>query len=112
MNFNAFFKYFYNLTLRLYLFSGPTLQNESECKGSVSSRITQTSQIKRRKAYLSCSDNIWATDLAEIRSLSFFSSGVKYLLYAIDVFTKYAWVKPLKDKKDKTILDGFIGIVN
>ena len=71
-----------------------------------------TRKIKRRKPYLSCSDNIWATDLAEIRSLSFFSSGVKYLLYAIDVFTKYAWVKPLKDKKDKTILDGFIGIVN
>ena len=30
----------------------------------------------------------------------------------IDVFTKYAWVKPLKDKKSKTVLHGFIEIVN
>ena len=30
----------------------------------------------------------------------------------IDVFTKYAWVKPLKDKKCKTDLNGFIEIVN
>ena len=30
----------------------------------------------------------------------------------IDVFTKYAWVKPLKDKKSKTTLNAFIGIVN
>ena len=28
------------------------------------------------------------------------------------VFTKYIWMKPLKDKKAKTVLDGFIGIVN
>ena len=30
----------------------------------------------------------------------------------IDVFTKYAWVKPLKDKKSKTVFNGFIKIVN
>ena len=30
----------------------------------------------------------------------------------MDVFTKYAWVKSLKDKKDKTILNAFIKIVN
>ena len=30
----------------------------------------------------------------------------------IDVFTKYAWVEPLMDKNDKTVLDGFTGIVN
>ena len=29
-----------------------------------------------------------------------------------DVFTKYAWVKPLKDKKGKTVLNAFIKIVN
>ena len=30
----------------------------------------------------------------------------------IDVFIKYAWVKPLKDKKDKTVLNAFRKIVN
>ena len=35
-----------------------------------------------------------------------------YLLCVIDVFTEYAWFKPLKDKKAKTVLHGFIEIVN
>ena len=30
----------------------------------------------------------------------------------IDVFIKYAWVKPLKDKKSKPVPHGFINIVN
>ena len=31
---------------------------------------------------------------------------------AIDVFTKYAWVKLLKDKKGTTVINAFIKIVN
>ena len=45
-------------------------------------------------------------------SLSSKNKNVKYLLRAIDVFIKYAWVKPLKDKKDKTVVNAFIEIVN
>ena len=45
-------------------------------------------------------------------SLSSKYKTVKSLLCAIDVFTKYAWVKPLEDKKGKTVLNAFIEIVN
>ena len=45
-------------------------------------------------------------------SLTFRNRGVKYLLCAIDVFTRYTWVKRLKDKKAKIDLHGFIEIVN
>ena len=45
-------------------------------------------------------------------SLSSSNCGVEYLLCAIDVFTKYAWVKPLKEKKCKTVRNDFIEIVN
>ena len=45
-------------------------------------------------------------------SLSSKNWGVNYFLWVIDVFTKYTWVKPLKDKKAKTILHGFIEILN
>ena len=62
--------------------------------------------------YARFKDNIWAGDLAEMGSLSSKSQGVKYLLCVIDVFTKYAWVKPLKDKKAETVLRGFIERVN
>ena len=47
-----------------------------------------------------------------MRSLPFKNRGVEYLLCAIDVFTKYSRVIPLKDKKAKTVLCEFIEIVN
>ena len=54
-------------------------------------------KLKRRKVYARFKDNIWAADSAEMESLSSKNKNVKYLLCAIDVFTKYVWVKPLKD---------------
>ena len=47
-----------------------------------------------------------------MESLSSKYKYVKYLSCVIDVFTKYAWVKPLEGKKDKAVLNGFIEIVN
>ena len=44
--------------------------------------------------------------------MSLRNRNAKYLLCMIDAFTKCAWVKPLKDKKCKTILNVFIEIVN
>ena len=55
---------------------------------------------------------MWAAvDLAEMGPFPSFNCGVKYLC-VIDVFTKYAWVYPLTETKAKTVLNGFIGIVN
>ena len=45
-------------------------------------------------------------------SLSPKNKNVKYFLYAIDAFTTCAWVKPLKDKKGKTVLNALIEIVS
>ena len=45
-------------------------------------------------------------------SLSSKNKNSKYLLYVIDVSTKYEWVKPLKGKKVETVLNDFIKIVN
>ena len=47
-----------------------------------------------------------------MESLSSKTTIVKYLLCVIDASTKYAWAKPLKDKKDQTVLHAFIEIVN
>ena len=60
-----------------------------------------TKKFKRRKFYTRFKDNIWAADLAEMKSLPSKNKNVKYLLCVIDVFTKCAWVKLLKDKKVK-----------
>ena len=68
-------------------------------------------KFKIRRVYLRYK-NIWAADLAKMGSLSFKNQGVKYLLCVIDIFTRYAWVKPVKEKKAKIVLNGFIKIVN
>ena len=47
-----------------------------------------------------------------MKSLSSKNKNDKYLLCVIDVSTKYAWVKPLKDKKGKATLNTFTEIVN
>ena len=56
-------------------------------------------KFKKRKVYSSFKDNIWGVDLADIQSLSKFNKGFKYLLCAIDLFSKYAWVIPIQEKK-------------
>ena len=58
-------------------------------------------KYKRRNVYVRFKGNIWAADLAETGSLSSKNKNFKYLLCFIKVFTKYAWVKPSKDKKVK-----------
>ena len=69
-------------------------------------------KFRRRKVHAKFKDNIWAEYLAEMGSMSSKNKNVKFLLCVIDVFTKYKWVKPIKDKKGKTVLNAFIEIVN
>ena len=40
-----------------------------------------------------------------MQSLSKYNKGIKYLLCAIDLFSKYAWVVPIKDKKGTSIVN-------
>ena len=44
--------------------------------------------------------------------ISKYNKGVRYLLCAIDLFSKYAWVVPLKDKKRVTIVNAFQRILD
>ena len=56
-------------------------------------------------------DNIWGVDLADTQSLSRKNKGIKYLLCAIDLYSKYAFVIPLKDKKGGSIVNAFNEII-
>ena len=44
--------------------------------------------------------------------ISKYNKGIRYLLCVIDIFSKYAWVAPLKDKKGVTIVNAFQNILN
>ena len=62
-------------------------------------------KCKKRKIYSSFRDNIWGIDLADMQTLSRYNKGIKYLLCAIHLFSKYAWIIPLKDKKGTSIVN-------
>ena len=61
----------------------------------------------KRKVYSQFKDNIWGADLADMQSLSRKNKGIKYLLCAIDLYSKYAFVIPLKDKIGISIVNAF-----
>ena len=42
-----------------------------------------------------------------MQSLSKSNKRIKYLLCVIDLFSKYAWVIPIKDKKGVSIVNAF-----
>ena len=103
------------ITVYKFLFDKKT---RSGAKESVNEGLAQEvhnqviKKFKKITVYARLKDNIWVADLAKMGSLSSKSWGVKYLLCVIDVFTKYALVKPLKDKNAETVFHGFIEIVN
>ena len=46
-------------------------------------------------------------DLADAQLISKFNKGFRFLLCVIDIFSKYAWIVPLNDKKGVSIVDAF-----
>ena len=67
---------------------------------------------KKRKVYSSFKDNIWGVDLVDMQSLNKYNKEIKYLLWAIHLFSKYAWVVPLKDKGGISIVNAFQKIIS
>ena len=68
-------------------------------------------KIDKRKVYSQFKDNIWGVDLADMQSLSRKNKGIKYILCAIDLYSKYTFVVPLKDKKGISIVNAFDKII-
>ena len=68
-------------------------------------------KFKTRKVIVNHIDEIWSADLVFMDKLSNWNKGFKYLLTVIDVFSKFAWVVPLKDKKGSSITTAFADII-
>ena len=68
-------------------------------------------KFNKRKVYSQFKDNIWGVDLADMLSLSRKNKGIKYLLCATDLYSKYTFVIPLKDKKGNSIVNAFNKII-
>ena len=57
-------------------------------------------------------DEIWSADLVDMQAFSSFNKGFKYILTVIDVFSKYAWVVPIKDKSAAFVTKAFEKIIS
>ena len=64
-------------------------------------------KFEERRVYSIFKDNIWGVDLADMQLLSKYNKGIRFLLCVIDMFSKYSWVVPLKDKKGISIAKAF-----
>ena len=69
-------------------------------------------KFEKRKVYSGFKDNIWVADLADMQLISKFNKGFKFLLCVTDIFSKYAWVVLLKDKKGINIFNAFQKMLN
>ena len=68
-------------------------------------------KFEKRKVHAAFKDNVWGADLADMQLLSRYNKGIRFLLCVIDIFSKYAWVVPLKDKKGVSIVTAFQSIL-
>ena len=62
-------------------------------------------KFKRQRVYSSFKYNIWGVDLADMQLIRKYNQRVRYLLYAIDFFSIYAWVVPIKEKRGVSIIN-------
>ena len=68
-------------------------------------------KFEKRKVHAAFKGNIWGADLADMQLLSRYNKGIRFLLCVIDIFSKYACVVPLKDKKGISIVKAFQSIL-
>ena len=68
--------------------------------------------LSKRKVKSSFIENILGADLADMQLISKFNKEFWVLLCVVNIYSKYAWVAPLKDKKSITITNAFQQILD
>lgn len=68
-------------------------------------------KFSRRQTIVAGIDHQWQADLADLSHLSKYNNKYRYLLCVIDVFSKYAWVVPIKNKTGHTLIQAFKSVL-
>jgi len=64
-------------------------------------------KFKRSRVIGKHIDSMWDIDLAQVTSLEYANRNIRYLLVAIDIFSRHLWVEPLRDKKPSYVVNAF-----
>ena len=68
--------------------------------------------FKRNKIYAPEIDSLWEADLAFVQDVAKVDDGVNYLLVVINVFSKCLWVRPMKNKTARSLVQAFDSILS
>ena len=63
-------------------------------------------RFPRRRVIVRGIDDQWQADLLDVSKVKSDNDGVNFLLTCIDVFSKFAWVVPLKNKSAEEVVAG------
>ena len=94
--------------------SGGTIQDEIISNKELAEELHKPiiRKCNKRKVHSPFAENIWGADLADMQLISKFNKGFRFLLCVIDIYGKYAWVIPLKNKKWITVTNAFLYCIN
>ena len=104
-----------NLLIKKSSDGAATLANKSAVKNENTSNKELAEELhkpiirkfNKRKVHSPFLDYIWGAYLTDMQLISKFDKGFRFLFCAVDIYSKCAWVVPLKDKKGVTITNAF-----
>ena len=75
------------------------------------SQTSKKKVIARNQVIAFSKDSLWQMDLVDVSKLAYCNEGIKYLITCIDVFSKFAWCIPIKNKNSDSVIEGFKNIL-
>ena len=95
-------------------FSGSGIKIENISNKELAEELHKPSirKFNNRKVHSRFIDNIWGADLAHMQLINKINKDFWFLFWVIDIYNKYDWVIPLKDKKAVTIVNAFQKILD
>ena len=94
--------------------SGSGIKNENISNKELAEELHKPiiRKFNKRKLHSPFINNIWREDVADMQLISNFNKGFTFLLCVVDIYSKYAWVILLKDKKRIMISEAFQKILD
>ena len=73
--------------------------------------INQSLENFKERFNVNTIDEIWAADPVDMQAFSKDNNGIKFLLTAIDIFSKFVWIIPLKRKTGQEVANAISRIL-
>lgn len=93
-------------------FSKKTISAWLEKQNTYTLHKPKRNRFKRNEYDVNNIGDLWQADLIDLQNISKYNNGYKYILVVIDVFSKFGWCEPIKQKTSSEIVRAFSNIFN